>query len=207
MFGKSQNTPLAEMLFRLSDAAALSAKRLRETKCSDLERITEFEHTGDETEAQIHEILDNSFILRFDKSDVTHLAAELDDMLDGMRRVAKHVHMYGKVLSPLKPQALEFLDIIASMTTAVRDLVKMLSEKRLSQSRIKECVKRLAHSESIADRTLENAAIALIAEFNIPGKSAIEFSAWDKLFRLLEGITDSADHCGRLVLSMARKET
>ena len=206
LFGKSQNVPLAGLLHSLAEVSAACIKTMKDTQCRDIARVTHFEHEGDDLESQIHEILDNSFILRFDKPDVVHLAAELDDMLDGMRRVAKHVHMYQPILKTLRPEVLEFLDIIESMTIEVQKLTEMLSHRKLSQHQIKTLVKEIEQSESAADKILERVESSLINEFNAPGKNVIEFTAWDKLFRLLERITDSADHCGRCVLSMARKE-
>lgn len=206
IFGRSQNAPLAELLSKQAGTAARCAAHTHKTKGADLQHITELEHEGDQLEAEIHEILDNSFILRFDKSDVTHLTAEIDDMLDGMRRVAKHMHVYGALLQTLKPEALELLKIIESMARTVEDLSNTLREKRLPHKRIQASVKALATAETAADRLLEKAEAALIAEFTVPGKSAIEFAAWNKLFRLLERITDSADHCGRHILSISRKE-
>jgi hypothetical protein len=34
----------------------------------------------------------------------------------------------------------------------------------------------------------------------------LEFIAWEKLYQLLEEMTDEANHCAELILSLARKE-
>jgi hypothetical protein len=46
----------------------------------------------------------------------------------------------------------------------------------------------------------------LVAEYMPAGANRLEFIAWDKLYQLLEQMTDEANHCAKLVLSLARKE-
>ena len=46
----------------------------------------------------------------------------------------------------------------------------------------------------------------LVAEFSQPTTKTIGFIAWHQLFHLLEQMTDDANHCAKLILSLARKE-
>jgi uncharacterized protein Yka (UPF0111/DUF47 family) len=54
--------------------------------------IIDCEHRGDAIE--IHQLLDNTFILRFDVAACMRLIDDLDNAIDGMSKVAIHFDIY-----------------------------------------------------------------------------------------------------------------
>ncbi len=205
-FGPSHNVKFAELMGRLAQTSVDCAKHFRETNGQDLTGIIDFEHKGDAIVDEIHEILDNSFIMRFDISDCMSLADELDNVLDGMRKVAVHIDVYRPILSVLKPDTLELLAVGERMQKQLFDIVAMLADKRLSLPRVRELATRIDEDEATADKIAASAERRLVAEYVAPGANRLEFIAWEKLYRLLEEMTDHANHCAKLVLSLARKE-
>ncbi len=127
-FGPSQNERFAELLMRLADTAVACASHFRETGGQDLPAIIDFEHRGDAVVDDIQELLDNAFILRFDIADCMRLTDDLDNVIDGMRKVAIHIDIYRAIVTPLRPDALELFAIGERMVGGVRELVAMLSE-------------------------------------------------------------------------------
>ena len=93
-FGPSQNDQFAELMGQLAQTSVDCAQHFRSTSGQDLTGIIDFEHKGDAIVDEIHEILDNAFIMRFDISDAMRLADELDNVLDGMRKIAVHIDIY-----------------------------------------------------------------------------------------------------------------
>lgn len=205
-FGPSQNDRFAELMGRLAKTSVECAQHFRETKGQDLAGIIDYEHKGDEIVDDIHEILDNSFIMRFDISDSMSLADELDNVLDGMRKAAVHIDIYKPILSELKPDAIELMAIGERMQKQLCDIVVMLAEPRMSLSRVRDAVTKIDDDESVADKIAAAAERRLVAQYAPPGANRLEFIAWEKLYRLLEEMTDHANHCAKLVLSLARKE-
>lgn len=205
-FGPSHNDRFAELMGQLAQTSVDCAKHFRETKGQDLAGIIDYEHKGDAIVDDIHEVLDNSFIMRFDIADSMSLADELDDVLDGMRKVAVHIDIYRPILSDLKPDALELMAIGERMQKQLRDVVAMLAEPRMSLPRVREAVTKIDEDESVADKITAAAERRLVAEYSPPGANRLEFIAWEKLYSLLEEMTDHANHCAKLVLSLARKE-
>src|SRR5262245_16412494 len=137
-FGPRQNTRFAELLLQLADTAVTCAGHFRQTGGEDLTGIINFEHDGDAIVAQIHELLDNAFIMRFDIADCMRLTDDLDNVIDGMRKVAIHIDIYKSVVVPLRPDALELFAIGERMMLGVRDLVAMLSEPKLSLVQVRD---------------------------------------------------------------------
>ena len=205
-FGPSQNERFAQLLLQLAKTAVACAAHFRQTGGEDVAGIIDYEHRGDAIVDDIHELLDNAFILRFDIADCMRLTDDLDNVIDGMRKVAIHIDIYKSVLAPLRPDALELFAIGERMMVGVQELVAMLSEPKLSLARVRDRARTIDEAEAEADKLVAIAERKLVAQYSPPGANRLEFIAWDKLYQLLEQMTDEANHCGKLILSLARKE-
>jgi uncharacterized protein len=206
LFGPSRNDQYAALLKRLADIAQECAVHFRETNGQDSQGIIAFEHQADKVVADIHELLDNSFIMRFDIPDAMRLTDVLDDVIDGMRKVVLHIEAYKLYLSQLRPEAHELMEVAAEMLVHVDKLVMMLAEPRLSLARVRAEADIIDELESKADRLVSGYERQLVDEFGGGGKDVLAFIAWHQLFHLLEQITDDCNHCARQILSLARKE-
>ena len=206
LFGPSRNDQYAALLKQISVIALACAEHFRKTKGQDLAGIIDFEHKADRVVDEIHEMLDKSFIMRFDIPDAMRLADELDDVVDGMRKVALHIDAYHTYLSQMRPEALELMAIGGDMLVLLDTLVSMLSEPRLTLARVREVANKIDEMESQADKIVAVHERKLVEEFSVPGANGLGFIAWHQLFHLLEQMTDDANHCASLILSLARKE-
>jgi uncharacterized protein len=205
-FGQSQNERFAQLLLQLAETAVACAAHFRQTGGEDVSGIIDYEHRGDAIVDDIHELLDNVFILRFDIADCMRLTDDLDNVIDGMRKVAIHIDIYRPVVLPLRPDALELFGIGERMMVGVQELVAMLSEPKLSLTRVRDRARTIDEAEAEADKLVAIAERKLVAQYSPAGANRLEFIAWDKLYQLLEQMTDEANHCGKLILSLARKE-
>jgi uncharacterized protein len=206
LFGPSHNDRFAELMTALADKSVECVKHFNATQGKDLAGIIAFERQGDKLVDQIHEVLDNSFIMRFDISDAMRLADELDNVLDGLRKTAMHIDIYKSLLTKDHADVKELGVITEKMIMRLRDLVAMLGEPRMSLSRVRESVTIIDDLESDADKIAAVAERRLVGEYSPPGANRLEFLSFLKLYQLLEEATDHANHCAKLVLSLARKE-
>lgn len=206
MFGPSRNDRFAALLKDLSDVAIECARHFRATEGQDKKGVIDLEHKADNIVDEIHELLDNAFILRFDIPDAMRLTDELDDVIDGMRKIVLHVDAYKIYLSKMRPEALELMDLGIKMMEDVSKLVAMLAEPRLMLTEVRAVANRIDEMESLADSMVADHERLLVEQFAGPGKDVLGFIAWHQLFHLLEQITDDANHCGGLIVSLARKE-
>jgi uncharacterized protein Yka (UPF0111/DUF47 family) len=76
----------------------------------------------------------------------------------------------------------------------------------LSLARVRAGARPIDEAESEADKVVAKAERRLVAEYIAPNANRLEFIAWEKLYALLEQMTDEANHCAKLILSLARKE-
>ncbi len=206
LFGPSRSDQLAVMLKSLSATAISCADCFRNSAGQDLKGIIELEHKADAIVDDIHELLDNSFIMRFDIPDSMRLADDLDDVVDGMRKVALHIDAYRPLLPGLDADAMKLFAIGEGMLKRIDDLIGMLAEPRLSLTRVRDVANVIDAAESEADGMVSALEKSLIQKYAAPGANAIGFIASHQLYHLLEQMTDDANHCAKMILSLARKE-
>ena len=206
LFGPSNNERFAALLQDLSDTVVKCSQHFLETQARDLPGIVDFEHKADALVEEIHELLDNSFILRFDIPDSMRLTDDLDNVIDGMRKVTIHLDIYRMHVLELRPEAIELMQLSDHMVSRLHALVAMLGEPRLKLAKVREIARTIDEAEAQADRLVSRVEHMLVAEYSQPGANAIGFIAWHQLFHLLEEMTDDANHVARQILSLARKE-
>jgi hypothetical protein len=206
LFGKSNSEQFAGLLKQLAETVVDCSRHFRETGGRDLKGIVDYEHKADALVDEIHELLDNSFIMRFDIPDSMKLTDDLDNVIDGMRKVAIHLDVYKLHLTELRPEAVELMKLGDAMVGQLNALVGMLGESRLKLPRVRELAKSVDDAESLADKIVSDVERKLVAEFSQPTTKTIGFIAWHQLFHLLEQMTDDANHCAKLIVSLARKE-
>lgn len=204
--GPSHNAQFAEHLKRLGAVAKDCAAHFRKTEGQDLKSIIAYEHQGDAIVEDIHELLDDAFIFRFDIADSMQLTDDLDNVIDGMRKSAFHIDIYRPILDKLTPEAMELFTIGETMIADVCRLVDMLSEPKLPLQQVRELARVVDEGESKADKLVADAERQLVRKYAVPQANRLEFIAWDKLYQLLEETTDEANHCAKLIMSLARKE-
>ena len=135
------------------------------------------------------------------------LTDELDNMIDGMRKVAIHLDIYGAQLKDLSGDPARLIEQGESAILLVRELAGMLKEPRLNLTRVRELADKISTVESDADKLVAAAERRLVQQYSPAGANRLEFLAWSKLYELLEVVTDDAKHVGKLILSLARKES
>jgi uncharacterized protein len=192
LFGVSGNDRYAASLRQISKIGLECSAHFRATQGKDVAGTIAFEHKADRVVDEVHELLDNSFIMRFDIPDAMRLTDELDDVIDGMRKVALHIDAYQKFLGQMRPEAIELMSLGGDML--------------LLLAKVRDVANKIDEMESHADKIVAVHERKLVEEFSAPGAVGLGFVAWHQLFHLLEQITDDANHCAGLILSLARKE-
>jgi uncharacterized protein len=206
LLGASGNDQFATLLKRLSETAIECAKHFKETGGQDAKGVIDYEHKADAIVDQIHELLDNSFIMRFDIPDTMRLTDNLDDVVDGMRKVVLHIDAYKPLVAEMRPEVIELMALAETMMLDVDKLVAMLAEPKLSLARVRVLADKIDAAEGHADQLVSDYERKLVVQYSVAGANTLGFIAWHQLFHLLEQMTDDANHCAKLILSLARKE-
>jgi len=204
IFGNQENAEIAAQLRELMSAAvhcSIKLDRKFELRESDM---VEDEHRGDAALGRIEDALERAFLVRFGKADPTRLAHELDDIIDGMRDVARHVETYQAFLKDFPESSWDLIEIVKK---GIDNLDKMISEVlngRVNRSLVSQLASEISDLERQADVIRARAEQELASQPTIGDFRS--FFAQKGLNDLLEGITDHAKHCTVNVLAIARQE-
>ncbi|MFM7084628.1 MAG: DUF47 domain-containing protein, partial [Hyphomicrobium sp.] len=128
------------------------------------------------------------------------------DVVDGMRKVVLHLQAYSPFISELTDEAMDVFAIGEEMLKNIDLLIKMFAEPRLSLTRVRDVTNLIDAAEAKADKLVSENERRLVAEHSTSQAHALRFIAIHQLFHLLEQMTDDANHCAKMVLSLARKE-
>ena len=207
LFTRKRTPNFEDLLVQLADIGVECAAYFRQCSGQDLPGIIAFEKRADQIVDKVHELVDDTFIMRFDVADATRLTDALDDVIDGMRGAAAHIDIYKIYLAELRPDAIELIIAGERAILALRALVRTLQEGKLSTLRSRNLAAAINEAEAQADKIIAQAERALVSEFSKPDRNAIEFIALERLYAMLEEMTDDAKKCGKLIVSLSRKES
>ena len=182
LLGPSGNDQFAVLLKRLSLTAIECATHFRTTGGQDVKGVIDFEHKADAIVDEIRELLDNSFIMRFDIPDTMRLTDTLDDVVDGMRKVVLHIDAYKPLVTEMRPEVIELMKLAESMVIEVDKLVDMLGEPKLSLARVREVANKIDEDEAHADQLVSDYECKLVAQYSAAGANTLGFIAWHQLF-------------------------
>ncbi|HEY4520165.1 MAG TPA: DUF47 family protein [Candidatus Paceibacterota bacterium] len=205
-FGNKENAIIASGLRELMGAAQTCSSKLGlEGKLRESDMI-EDEHRGDAALKKIGEAIERGFSIRFGKSDPTKLAHELDDVIDGMRDVARHIETNKMFLDPFPVSSGRLVHIVIESVAYLGKVIDEIVSDSANRDRLNVFSIEISDLEHEADviRAQAEKELALSPLSSIPDFRA--FLAVKGLNDILEKITDHTKHCAVVAVSMARQE-
>ena len=200
------NDPIFEKIFRRHASNSLIASREFLALFGDIEntekyykRIVELEEINDDIVKECHQLMDETFITKIDKSDIAGLIQKLDDIIDGIKTTASKVLVYR--VTKLQKEVGSLAAIVTKMIGSVDDLLKEIHN--LTPQIVKDGIVIIKELEEEADQILHTATQRIFKEES-NAKSLIQ---WKDIFETMEGITDSCEDVADLINSISRKGT
>ena len=200
------NDPIFEKIFRRHASNSLIASREFLALFGDIEntekyykRIVELEEINDDIVKECHQLMDETFITKIDKSDIAGLIQKLDDIIDGIKTTASKVLVYR--VTKLQKEVGSLAAIVTKMIGSVDDLLKEIHN--LTPQIVKDGIVIIKELEEEADQILHTATQRIFKEES-NAKSLIQ---WKDIFETMEGITDSSEDVADLINSISRKGT
>lgn len=162
-------------------------------------QIKEQERKADGIQAQIFEELNDTFITPFDREDINHLSATMDDVTDLINSCAKRIMLYSpKVMPEAATRLAMFVRESAGFLVQAIDELDVL---RKSTVNIKDYCEQLGVIEKKADDVYEHFLIDLFENET----DAIEVIKLKDILHELERATDAAEAVGKIIKTMIVK--
>jgi hypothetical protein len=160
----------------------------------------EIEHGADLKKHDLMKALADEFMTPIEREDIVTLASELDDVLDYIEEVFQLFFMFN--IQEMRPQAIDFADLIVRSTTAMKVCFDEFHNFRRSQT-IGGKIIEVNVVEELADVLY----IKAMRELYTKEKDPVKINAWGIIFDKLEKICDHCEHVADTIESVIMKNT
>ncbi len=186
-----------QMASNVTDGARLLRGILQnfENVETQVDKIKEIEHRGDDLTHACMTKLNQTFITPFDREDIHRLASSLDDVLDFINAAGQRLVLY-KIRNAPSPA----VDLATLIVRQAEELTKAVSLLEKNKHVLDHCVE-INRLEDEADRVCR-LAIAHLFEHE---KDAIALIKMKELYEVLEIATDKAEDAANVLEAVVLK--
>lgn len=164
----------------------------------DLNKLEEFEHTGDRITHETMERLNSTFITPFDREDIHHLVSSLDDVLDFIYAAASSLTLYK--INPVPDSMKKISSLLVSIIGEVLNAVSRLSNLKRPEMILAICIEinRL-------ENEVDNAHRKALAHLFENEKDAISIIKVKEILEDLETATDKCEDVANVIEGIVLK--
>ena len=187
--------PRSDFFARFEAAAQnnVEAATLLEALCHDFScagsqvaRLHELEHKGDEITHGVYAALNRTFIPPLDREDIIAIATGLDNVMDHIHEVSDALCVYN--VKGMTPVACSLANVIIACTQQVAGQLPKL-RSRAGMRTIETGVIEIHRLENEADALLREGVKDLFHKPHDP----IEVIAWSRIYETMERVTDECE--------------
>lgn len=202
-----QDTSFYELFAESARHSVEGAKLLHDIVTADLadrkeirEKLHEIEHQGDEATHAINNRLAQTFVTPFDRDDITHMAALLDDCIDYMDEAADLIVLYRiDVLPKDLLVQVEVINKCAELTAAAMPRLQVMDH-------LSSYWREVNRLENDGDQAYRHALKRLFDSAD-SGTNPIDIIKIKDIIASLENCVDSFERVAFTVESIALKES
>ncbi|MGQ0828263.1 MAG: DUF47 domain-containing protein [Bacteroidota bacterium] len=188
LFEKS-TANVTETARTLVELVTASSPERRRELVREIERL---EHVGDNITHETFNELSSNFITPFDREDINHLVAAIDDIVDLIHGVSKRIELYK--IENMTPAIIKLAELIQKAAEELQNAVLELRNMR-NITKIKEACVRINSIENHADDIFDMAIAKLFEE----EKNAVEVIKMKDILSMLEIATDKCEDAANVI--------
>ena len=185
---------ISKVLVQMVNTA--SAEKRREL----IKEIEGLEHVGDVVTHEIYNELGSNFITPFDREDIHHLVASLDDIVDFIHGSAKRIELYK--ISEITPAIIKLAELVNQGAEELHKAVVGLKNMK-NAAKIREACVKINSIENHADDVFDMTVAALFKE----EKDAIKIIKMKEILSALETATDKCEDAANAISSVIIKHS
>lgn len=182
----------------------LEMARLQQTLLREPEKATQLsgqlsqmEGRCDAFAKEVYTLLAQTFITRFDKTDLGRLTNELDNIADEIKDISGAVCDFA--VTEIRDEAHQFAEYITEMLESLLEIVTALPH--LGRTDITDHMEKISRLEKEADQLRRGALKSIFADQH-PAKYML---VWRDLVERLEAATDHVKHATNVIATMKLK--
>lgn len=165
-----------------------------------LASVHDIEHAADERKHELMEALAREFLPPIEIEDIAELAQLLDDVTDAVEDVL--VKLYAYDISGIKPEAIEFSDIISRCCQTLKKLMEQFGRFKKSDT-LYGYIVEINNLEGQGDELFTKA----MHDLHVNYESTIEVLTWSRMLDCLESCCDAMEDVADAVENIVMKNT
>ncbi|MDL2236556.1 DUF47 family protein [Christensenellaceae bacterium OttesenSCG-928-K19] len=205
---RKQNYDYYAGFTKLAEYSCMAAKIVDDTLHSfnkealseKLEAIHKIEHSADEQKHELMKALAREFLPPIEIEDIAEIAQLLDEVVDSVEDIL--IKLYAYNIKTIRPDALEFSDIISKCCATLKKLMEQFSNFKKSAT-LGTYIVEINELEGHGDTLYTRAMHALHVTSNDP----VEILTWSRMLDCLEGCCDAMEDVADAVENIVMKNT
>lgn len=164
-----------------------------------MEKVHELEHRGDGINHDIFQSAALDFMPPIDREDIVQLARALDDVLDSIDDVIKHMYMYD--IHTLPADARKFADLIKSSCKALDKAMADFRNFKKSK-KFRQLIVDINEYEEEADELYKNVIRHL---HTVENEHVMHVMVWSRIYERMEMCCDACEHSADIMSTILLK--
>lgn len=165
-----------------------------------MQRIHEIEHEADGAKHELMKVLIREFLPPIEREDISTLAQMIDDVTDAVEDVAVKIYTFN--IREMRPEALEFMDIIVACYSSLKKAIQEFRHFKKSAI-LSDCIIEINELESEGDLLYTRA----MRDLHVNSTDPIEIMVWSKTFNYFEGCCDACEDVANMLESIVMKNS
>lgn len=158
------------------------------------------EDTADAAHHKIRNALAREFITPIDREDISMIAYEIDEVIDGIEDIVIRMYMFN--IDTLRSEAFEFITVINQCAHEMHRMMTEFKNFRKSE-RIGESIIEINRLEELGDAIYVRAIRRLYTDET----ESVQILAWTELFNQMEQCCDDFEDVAELIHSVLMKNS
>lgn len=197
-----------EAFVKAVDSSCAAASLLNETlRNFDPDRLEEamtamheIEHAADGDKHQMMKVLIREFLPPIEREDVTELTQKIDDVTDALEDVLVKIYTFN--IPTIRPEALEFMDIIVACCCSLKKAIQEFRNFKKSEL-LGDCIIEVNDLEGEGDLLYTRA----MRNLHVQSSDPIEIMVWSKTYNYLEGCCDACEEVANMLEIIVMKNS
>lgn len=185
-------------------AASLLGDTLRSFEPDKVEEamntIHKIEHTADQAKHEMMKALIREFLPPIEREDVTEIAQRIDDVTDALEDVIVKIYTFN--IQSIRPEALEFMDIIAVCCSSLKKAIQEFRNFKKSSS-LSDYIIEINDLEGEGDQLYTRA----MRDLHVNSTDPVEIMVWSKTFNYFEGCCDACEDVANTLETVVMKNS
>ena len=150
------------------------------------------EHMGDWKRHELVREIVKAFITPIDRDDIMRISQSIDSVTDSVEEIVLHLYTWN--VKKLRPDALEFSDLLISCCESAEQMLLELPNYKKSE-KLMDAIVEVNRLEEVGDKLYINALRKLSLECSDP----LTVMAWREIYQAFENVCDCCEAVATLV--------